>query len=131
MPSLIHETPVELVRQCPELILDVLRELVGQEVCDLTIPDQVTIRLAPTDMSQVIPIQFLADSVVVAERTGKAVLCIVIEPQGRDARTKEYSWPVYLTAARRLARTSSCSPSAWEPSTSTPTKASSWSSESI
>jgi hypothetical protein len=52
-------------------------------------------------MSQVAPAQYLADTVVVLsdERTGRPALAVVVEPQGRDRRTKRVSWPVYLTTA--------------------------------
>lgn len=105
MPSLTHETPIELIRQCPELVLDVLRELSEREGLDVRVadPESVTVRLAPTDMSAVVPTQFLADIVVVADDArAVAVLCVVVEPQGRDPETKQYSWPVYLTVARAV-----------------------------
>jgi hypothetical protein len=110
MPSLTHETPLELIRQHPGLALDVLRELADQQAVDLDVPDGVTVRLAATDMSAVVPTQFLTDSVVVAldDLTGKPVLCIVPAHlpsplhQGRDPETKMYSWPVYLTVARSI-----------------------------
>ena len=40
--------------------------------------------------------------VIVADKaTGEPVLVIIIEPWGRDKPTMEFSWPVYLTVARR------------------------------
>jgi hypothetical protein len=36
--------------------------------------------------------------------TGKPVLAVIIEPQLRDSDTKRYSWPVYVTTARRVAK---------------------------
>ena len=33
------------------------------------------------------------------QRTAKPVLAVVVEPQGRDRKTKKVSWPVYLTTA--------------------------------
>jgi hypothetical protein len=52
-------------------------------------------------MSQVAPTQYVADTVVVLtdQQTGKPVLAVVIEPQGRDRKTKKVSWPVYVTTA--------------------------------
>ena len=40
--------------------------------------------------------KFLADAVVIVEdkATGEPALVIIIEPQGRDDPTKEFSWPV-------------------------------------
>ena len=50
--------------------------------------------------------KFLADAVVIVEdkATGEPALVIIIEPQGRDDPTKAFSWPVYLTVARRHLR---------------------------
>jgi hypothetical protein len=57
-------------------------------------------------MSAVVPVQYLADMVVLLSdaATGEPVLAVVIEPQLRDSDTKRYSWPVYVTTARRLAK---------------------------
>jgi hypothetical protein len=37
--------------------------------------------------------------VLTDQQTRKPVLAVVIEPQGRDRKTKKVSWPVYLTTA--------------------------------
>jgi hypothetical protein len=57
-------------------------------------------------MSAVVPVQYLADMVVLISdaSTGKPVLTVIIEPQLRDSETKRYSWPVYVTTARRLSK---------------------------
>jgi hypothetical protein len=36
--------------------------------------------------------------------TGDPVLAVIIEPQLRDSETKRFSWPVYVTTARRTAK---------------------------
>ena len=63
-------------------------------------------RLGPTDASSVVPAQFTADSVVIVDDpgTGRPALVIVIEPQGRDDKTKSYAWPAYLTNIREAAQ---------------------------
>ena len=50
--------------------------------------------------------QYLADMVVLIAdaATGEPALAVIIEPQLRDSETKRYSWPVYVTTARRVAR---------------------------
>jgi hypothetical protein len=50
--------------------------------------------------------KFLADAIVIVadKATGEPALVIIIEPQGRDDPTKEFSWPVYVTVARRHLR---------------------------
>jgi hypothetical protein len=76
-----------------------------QDTPGITLPGEVAASLAPTDMSAVVPVQYLADMVVMIAdaATGEPVLAVIIEPQLRDSDTKRYSWPVYVTTARRLA----------------------------
>ncbi len=54
-----HEGPLDLVRQHPEIAVDLIQGATG-----VTLPGEVTVSLAPTDMSAVIPVQYLADMVV-------------------------------------------------------------------
>jgi hypothetical protein len=102
MPTLTlsHEAPLELIRQHPGLALELVRAMT-----DVPLPSQVSVSFAPTDMSQVVPVQFLADSVVVItdEVSGEPVLAIVVESQGRDDPTKQFSWPIYVTVVRKVA----------------------------
>ena len=102
MPTLTlsHEAPLELIRQHPGLALELVRAMT-----DVPLPEQISISLAPTDMSQVVPVQFLADSVVVITDgvTGEPLLAIVVESQGRDDPTKQFSWPIYVTVVRKVA----------------------------
>jgi hypothetical protein len=79
------------------VVADLLRRLLPQ----LPLPPRVTGALGSADMSQVAPTQYFADTVVVLtdQQTRKPVLAVVIEPQGRDRKTKKVSWPVYLTTA--------------------------------
>ena len=97
MPSLEHEAPLEVIRQQPDVVADLLRRILPQ----LPLPARVTGALGSADMSQVAPTQYFADMVVVLtdQQTRKPVLAVVIEPQGRDRKTKKVSWPVYLTTA--------------------------------
>jgi len=97
MPSLEHEAPLEVIRQQPDVVADLLRRVLPQ----LPLPTRVTGALGSADMSQVAPTQYFADTVVVLtdQQTRKPVLAVVIEPQGRDQKTKKVSWPVYLTTA--------------------------------
>jgi hypothetical protein len=101
MPSIPHEGPLDLVRQHPEIAVDLLRGTAG-----ITLPGRVSVSLAPTDMSAVVPVQYLADMVVLISdaATGDPAPAVIIEPQLRDSDTKRYSWPVYVTTARRVAK---------------------------
>jgi hypothetical protein len=97
MPSIEHETPIELIRYSPALIIDVVRQVTGQPV-----EGAATADLVPADVSAVVPAQFLADAVaVIKDRRGRPLLAVVIEPQGRDLTTKLYSWPAYICQARK------------------------------
>jgi hypothetical protein len=71
----------------------------------ISLPRKAAASLAPTDMSAVVPVQYLADMVVLISdaATGEPALAVIIEPQLRDSETKRFSWPVYVTTARRLA----------------------------
>jgi hypothetical protein len=96
-----HEGPLDLVRDHPEIAVELIR---GRTDTDL--PPKVAVTLAPTDMSAVVPVQYLADMVVLISdaATGNPVLAVIIEPQLRDSETKRYAWPVYVTTARRVAK---------------------------
>src|SRR3984885_1181685 len=100
MPSMTHEGPLDLVRQHPELAVEFVQG------AGVKLPPEVAVSLAPTDMSAVVPVQYLADMVVLVSdaASGEPVLAVIIEPQLRDSETKRYSWPVYVTTARRIAK---------------------------
>ena len=97
MPSVEHEAPLEVIRQQPDVVADLLRRILPR----LPLPTRVSGALGSADMSQIAPTQYFADMVVVLtdQQTRKPVLAVVIEPQGRDRKTKKVSWPVYLTTA--------------------------------
>jgi hypothetical protein len=99
MPTLTvaHEAPLELIRQHPALAIDLV-----QAMTSVPLPAGGRARLGPTDASSVVPAQFTADSVVIIDDpgTGQPVLVVVVEPQGRDDKTKSYAWPAYLANVR-------------------------------
>ena len=92
---------MDLVREHPEIAAELIRGAPG-----VKLPAQLAVSLAPTDMSAVVPVQYLADIVVLITdaKTGKPVLAVIIEPQLRNSKTKQYSWPVYLTTVRRVSQ---------------------------
>ena len=94
-----HDGLIELVRQCPDMAVDLARKVGG-----IKLPPDVSVSLASTDMSAAVPVQYLADMAVLASSltTGEPLLAVVIEPQLRDRETKRYSWPVYVTTARQV-----------------------------
>src|SRR5450756_219928 len=88
MPAISHEGPLDLVRQHPDIAVDLIAGTPG-----IRLPRQPAVSLAPTDMSAVVPVQYLADMVVLISdaATGKPALAVIIEPQLRDNATKRYS----------------------------------------
>jgi hypothetical protein len=100
MPSVEHETPIELIRQDPLLVLDVVRMTTG-----LSLDGAATVELVPADVSNPVPAQYLTDGVaVIRAGDGAPLLAVVIEPQGRDQRTKEFSWPAYVCQVRKTCK---------------------------
>jgi hypothetical protein len=95
-----HEGPLDLVRDHPDIAVELVRS------SGIELPGQLSVALVPTDMSAVVPVQYLADMVVLINdaATSEPVLAVIIESQLRDEETKRYSWPVYLTTARRVAK---------------------------
>jgi hypothetical protein len=95
MPTLTitREAPLELIRQCPDLAVDLVRAMTG-----VPLPADPKADLGPTGLNAVVPAEFTADAVVVVtdRATGAPALVIVVEPQGREDKTKAYSWPTYL-----------------------------------
>jgi hypothetical protein len=89
MPNLTvtHEAPLELIKQHPALAVDLLREVTG-----IPLPEGLDVRLGPTSLNRVSPAKYDADSVVVLSdpATLKPLAVIVIEPQGRDEKTKSF-----------------------------------------
>jgi hypothetical protein len=100
MPKLTvtHEAPLELIKQHPALAVDLLRTVTGTPL-----RAGLDVRLASTSLNTVAPTQYNADSVVVVSDpdTREPLIAIVVEPQGRDEKTKKFSWPVYLANARK------------------------------
>jgi len=103
MPTLTvtHEAPLELIRQHPSLALELVRAALN-----VPLPEGLEARLGPTDLNNVVPAEFTADSVVTLHDpgTGEPVLVVIIEPQGRADVDKQYSWPAYVTNVRRAAK---------------------------
>jgi hypothetical protein len=88
---------LELIRQCPDVAVDLVRAMTG-----LRLPADAKATPGPTSLNAVVPAELTADSVVVVtdRATDAPALIIVIEPQGREDKTKVYSWPAYLANAR-------------------------------
>jgi hypothetical protein len=81
-----HEGPLDLVREHPEIAVELVRGTIGVDL-----PGQLEISLAPTDMSAVVPVQYLADMgpvyVATARRVSKcpAAVLVVLCPDPAEA----------------------------------------------
>jgi hypothetical protein len=62
MPTLTstREAPLELIRQCPDLAVDLVRAMTG-----VPLPADPKADLGPTGLNAVVPAEFTADAVVV------------------------------------------------------------------
>jgi hypothetical protein len=78
--TVTHEAPLELIRQHPSLAVELVRATLS-----IPLPEDLEARLGPTDLNNVVPAQFTADSVITLHDpgTGEPVLVVIIEPQGR------------------------------------------------
>src|SRR5215469_4221068 len=99
MPSINHDGPIDVIRKNPEMTADLVRRLTP---IALPSDDRVQVKLGSIDASNVVPAQFTADMVTVIydKATGKPLLLVIIEPQGRAKETKLYAWPAYRANLR-------------------------------
>lgn len=93
MPSLLHETLIEMFRHRPSLAAEVLS---GPFKLDL--PDWQQIRVESGELTELTPAEYRADAVVLFTARDTPVLAVIIEVQLRRDRHKRYSWPHYLTS---------------------------------
>ena len=97
MPSLLHETLIEIFRAKPSLALDLLAGGGG-----IAVPAFDAIELLPGELQQPQAPQYRADAVISLTRAGKPVLAVIVEAQLAQDPLKLYSWPVYLAGVRAL-----------------------------
>lgn len=92
MPSFQHEALLVLLRECPELVIDMVEQVAG-----LAVPRAGPLRAIEADFTQAIPTEFRADLVV--EVGDPPTLRVIIESQRRRDDRKRRSWPLYVAAA--------------------------------
>lgn len=100
MPSLTHESVVELLRECPWLALTLWRDLLGRPA-----PDGARVEDASAAISEVRPAEYRADQVLrVIDTHGQLFAALVVEVQLRRDPAKRLTWPHYVASVRaRLA----------------------------
>ncbi len=94
MPSLLHEGILELIRDQPELVAHLLRELLRVDV-----PAFSEARLADSTLSEPLPTEYRADAVVLFVGERPVFGCIVEAQLAEDTR-KSFTWPLYAMSAR-------------------------------
>jgi hypothetical protein len=75
VPSFPHELPLELFRQCPELVLHLLGK-----VLKVDLPSYQEVRIEEARLTEVTPTEYRAD-LVLTLRDGGPVMCVVVEVQ--------------------------------------------------
>jgi hypothetical protein len=93
MPTQEHELLIELVHHRPSLVATLLAET------GVTVPAYKEARLESCDLSDRIPTEYRADSVVVMV-DDKPVSAVIVEVQRKYDKRKHWSWPVYLATLR-------------------------------
>lgn len=94
MPSLLHEGLLELIRDRPRFVADLLRELLHVEI-----PPFTEARLTEGAFTQPLPAEYRADAVVLLIDERPVFGCIVEAQLAEDAKTV-FTWPLYTVSAR-------------------------------
>ncbi|GAB3717966.1 hypothetical protein GCM10027590_16520 [Nocardiopsis nanhaiensis] len=104
MPSHQHEFPLDLIRNDPASVVELLKEMTGK-----SLPEYTRVRCDAAEATSTALTHLTSDSVVVCERPpyphekGEepvAVLGIIVEPQNSPDPRKYYRWPAYVANTR-------------------------------
>jgi hypothetical protein len=103
MPSLQHEAPLLLLRERPDIVPRLLRDVLG-----LAIPRDAEARVEEADLTQVVPAEFRADLVLTLTQGGNETMGIVVEVQRDADPRKRFSWPLYAAAVHAKLERPTC-----------------------
>ncbi|WP_067602553.1 hypothetical protein [Nocardiopsis listeri] len=104
MPSHQHEFPLDLIRNDPGSVVELLEEISGEPL-----PEHTRVRCDSTEATSTAPTHLTSDSVVVCERppypyekrdAPVPVVGIIVELQNRPDRRKYCRWPAYVANTR-------------------------------
>src|SRR5262245_7656917 len=95
MPSMVHETLVDLFKNRPSLAAEILDEVLG-----LSLAPYTEARLVSTDLTETQPAEYRADVVVVLRDRDVPVRVIILEVQLAIDPRKRFSWPAYVVNSR-------------------------------
>ncbi len=105
MPSLLHESLIDLFRHRPSLAAELLRDVLHAPV-----PAFEAVRMVEGNLGDLLPIEFRADLVLLLEgarpAAGERPLngSVIVEVQLTPDPEKRRAWPVYVTVQRARSR---------------------------
>ena len=103
MPSFQHEVLLELFRNRPALVPELLRDALH-----ISLPKHTTVRVESADLSDIRPTEYRADLVILLLLCDSPVLGIVLEMQLSPDKDKRYAWPAYAVNLRARVRCPVC-----------------------
>ncbi|WP_141579940.1 hypothetical protein [Actinomadura sp. WMMA1423] len=95
MPTNEHELPLEMVRNRPQLVPELLRSVFG-----LDVSGHARATLASESYADANPAELRCDATVLLGDPHSPLLGVVVESQLRPLKQKSYSWPAYLASLR-------------------------------
>ncbi len=95
MPSFLHEALLDILREHPGLVAELLRRTQAP-----ALPEHDVVVVDSADLGAVIPRELAADCLLRFERGGQTILVVVLEVQLAVDLDKLYTWPAYLVGAR-------------------------------
>src|SRR5262249_16933240 len=91
MPSHLHEVLIEMFRDRPALVADLLAGPLGIEV-----PEFHKAQVSAGELTDVAPTEYRADVVVTLNVADNPVFAVVVEVQLRVDARKRRTWPAYV-----------------------------------
>lgn len=98
MPTSLHEIPLALLDDRPELLLELLARAGGPVL------EADTIEPVQETFAQIEPATYAADRVYLLSRNAARVGALVVEMQRSVAAEKRWAWPLYLASAHARLR---------------------------
>ncbi|GAA4073436.1 hypothetical protein GCM10022214_32370 [Actinomadura miaoliensis] len=95
VPTSDHELPLEMVRNRPQLVPELLRSVFG-----LDVPGDVQATLTSETYADTHPAELRCDATVLLNDPDTPSLGVVVESQLRAREEKTFSWPAYLALLR-------------------------------
>ena len=104
MPSMAHETLVDIFRNRPSLAAEMLVEALG-----VSLPAYHEAQVTSAELTDIRPAAYSADLVVqLLDADGEISRVVVVEVQLRVDPVKRFSWPDYITGSRLRQRSQVC-----------------------